>query len=392
VWTKKKKEGQARMKAKVIQIAWHDKEPVYSVDAHSSGLIATGGADCEVKIWRLSVDGAGVPVVVYVCGMARHTRAVNCVRWSPNEALLASASDDGFVFIWRREDGSEAGWTVDRSLRAPAGDVVDVSWSADSRFLVCGTLESTVFVSSVLSGRQLAILRDHSHFVQGVAWDPCGRYVVTQSSDQTARIYRTAAKGSTKLCLRAVLKDLRSDPTTRQPVLKKRKEEKEADDGDGGSESEGESGDEKAVRRKLFLHESVPAFFRRPGWSPDGSILGVPAGVWQAGPDAPLENTAYLIARAHPRTPVAHVPGHAKPVVVVRFNPILYSSRMPRPRMIFAVASLDTVTIYATDAENAIAVAAGLHCAQITDLAWTKDGTALLISSHDGYCSVMTFD
>jgi chromatin assembly factor 1 subunit B len=38
------------MKAKVVQIVWHGKEPIFSVDFHRSGLLATGGADKDVKV------------------------------------------------------------------------------------------------------------------------------------------------------------------------------------------------------------------------------------------------------------------------------------------------------------------------------------------------------
>ncbi len=38
------------MKAKVLQIVWHGKEPVYSLDFHPDGTLATGGADKEIKV------------------------------------------------------------------------------------------------------------------------------------------------------------------------------------------------------------------------------------------------------------------------------------------------------------------------------------------------------
>jgi hypothetical protein len=39
------------MKVKVVQIVWHSKEPIFSVDFHRSGLLATGGADKDVKVF-----------------------------------------------------------------------------------------------------------------------------------------------------------------------------------------------------------------------------------------------------------------------------------------------------------------------------------------------------
>jgi len=40
-------------KVKTIQIVWHEKEPVYSVDFHPDGTLATAGADKEIKLWQV---------------------------------------------------------------------------------------------------------------------------------------------------------------------------------------------------------------------------------------------------------------------------------------------------------------------------------------------------
>lgn len=38
------------MKAKTLQIIWHSKEPVFSIDFHPDGYIATGGGDKDIKV------------------------------------------------------------------------------------------------------------------------------------------------------------------------------------------------------------------------------------------------------------------------------------------------------------------------------------------------------
>ena len=34
----------------MLQIVWHGKEPVYSLDFHPDGTLATAGADKEIKV------------------------------------------------------------------------------------------------------------------------------------------------------------------------------------------------------------------------------------------------------------------------------------------------------------------------------------------------------
>jgi chromatin assembly factor 1 subunit B len=38
------------MKAGTLQIVWHGQDPVYSLDFHPSGLLATAGGDKEIKV------------------------------------------------------------------------------------------------------------------------------------------------------------------------------------------------------------------------------------------------------------------------------------------------------------------------------------------------------
>ncbi len=42
------------MRVKTLQIVWHDKEPISTVDFSKSGILATGGADKTIKV-RVSV-------------------------------------------------------------------------------------------------------------------------------------------------------------------------------------------------------------------------------------------------------------------------------------------------------------------------------------------------
>jgi chromatin assembly factor 1 subunit B len=100
------------------------------------------------------------------------------------------------------------------------------------------------------------------------------------------------------------------------------------------------------------------------------------------------------------------VAGFSTPVVAVRFCPTLFelkpseSAAVSSPnavfdlpyRMIFAVATIDSVLIMDTQHLSPLALVGGVHWAAITDLAWAADGRKLVVSSSDGYCSVVLFE
>ena len=98
-------------RAKTLQITWHAKQgqkndPILSVDFHPTlPLLATAGADNEVKLWRLAGEGGDAAGVAFLLTLVGHTKTVNAVRFSPNGECLASASDDAVVAVWRLAPG-----------------------------------------------------------------------------------------------------------------------------------------------------------------------------------------------------------------------------------------------------------------------------------------------
>lgn len=61
-------------------------------------------------------------------------------------------------------------------------------------------------------------------------------------------------------------------------------------------------------------------------------------------------------------------------------------------RFIYAVATTDTVLIYDTEHNYPLCYLKDLHYAQLTDIAWHPNGNILMVSSSDGYCSMIQFE
>jgi len=64
------------------QISWHGKDPVYSIDvSNSNGFVATGGADNEVRLWRLRLAKEASEAVCFVQELSGHSKV--CARAHP---------------------------------------------------------------------------------------------------------------------------------------------------------------------------------------------------------------------------------------------------------------------------------------------------------------------
>lgn len=369
------------MKGGTVQINWHDTKPVLTCDFHPhSGILATGGADYDIKLWATmsGKDQKKAPEVTYQSSLSHHNSAVNVLRFSPSGEQLASGADGGELILWKSHS-TDAGevWKVLKSLVFHRKDVLDLQWSNDGAHLISGSVDNTCIIWDARKGSVHHILDGHCHYVQGVAWDPLMKYAASLSSDRTCRIYvnkpskSKAVEKTNYVCQHVIAK---AEPQIAE--------------------------ESKSTRSHLFHDETLPSFFRRLSWSPDGSFLLVPAGSYKSTPTSEPINTTYAFSRQDLSRPAVMLPGAGKPVVAVRFCPMTFKLRGSKTspffklphRLIFAVATLNSLYLYDTESIQPLVIVAGVHYAAITDIAWSPTGDYLALSSQDGYCTLLEFE
>lgn len=83
----------------VAAVAAHDKDVNALAFAPNGALLASGGGDRLIKLWRL-------PHLVLQGTLRGHKRGVSAVAFSPVDQLLISGGGDRLVKVWSITDGS----------------------------------------------------------------------------------------------------------------------------------------------------------------------------------------------------------------------------------------------------------------------------------------------
>jgi WD40 repeat protein len=159
---------------------------VYSVSFSPDGqMLATASKDKTIKLWRrngeellpgisedaLSVSFSPVPVA------------------SPKGfgQTLASGGRDGTVKLWRAMDGK-----LLRMLQSHQKKVNMVNFSPDGNILASASADKTIKLCRIADGKLLKTLQGHTNQVNSVSFSPDGTTVASASMDKTVKLWRVA--------------------------------------------------------------------------------------------------------------------------------------------------------------------------------------------------------
>ncbi|MGI3224314.1 WD40 repeat domain-containing protein [Streptomyces sp. GTA36] len=138
--------------------------------------LASSSYDGTVLVW--DTTEATRPVRL---ARLRHRRLVNASAWNPAEAtLLATASADKTVAIWRIPDGGRAGLV--NVLARHTDDINSVAWMPDGQRLVCASEDGRATMWEALRGVFLGDVTSHAAHCMMVSVS-CDGLVATVGED-----------------------------------------------------------------------------------------------------------------------------------------------------------------------------------------------------------------
>ena len=426
--------------------------PVFGIDMIQSNCIATAGVNEStppvgcVRLWYIpsvkATDDSSREndTPKHLIDLCDHLSAVNTTRFSPCGLFLATASDRQIVIYKAKSKDAWSTLTSPSSIerlrfQPSLNEIYDIRWSPDSSHLVAGALDNKAEILRIRT-KHATTLSGHTNYVEGVAWDPYNTMVVTQSTDRTCIVHAIKNSGTRiNICGRNVIKKIVSVTSGNENTAEV--DENSANQAQPSSPSnrhcEVTAGETEVITtpaptkptamrasadkgRNLFADSTVPSFFRRPSFTPDGELFIAPTGVYKHMGDASNALDAevpinigkksfctHIFSRRKMTVPIASLTGLEDPSISVKCNPILFKMKdygdddtqtpmIPgKYRMVFAVTTISSVLIYDTQHHYPIAKITGIHYMCINDACWSEDGRMLAVCSSDGYVSFARF-
>ncbi|KAH6986679.1 vegetative incompatibility protein HET-E-1 [Ilyonectria destructans] len=145
--------------------------------SHDSTVVASASNDETIRLWRVD-DSACIQE------LKGHTHHVTSVAFSYDSTVVASASWDETIRLWRVDDGV---CIQEFKGRTP---VLSVAFSHDSTVIASASLDETIRLWRVNNGACIQELKGHTKLVTSVAFSHDSTVVASASKDETIRLWR----------------------------------------------------------------------------------------------------------------------------------------------------------------------------------------------------------
>ncbi|MEA5558784.1 nSTAND1 domain-containing NTPase [Nodularia spumigena] len=143
-------------------------------------IIASGGWG-GLKLWK--ADGGWQPLQSYQQG------AINAVSFSPNSQIIAAASVDKNVYLWKRDSTGKYETKPDKILQGHSDAVWGVNFSPEGELIATASGDKTVKIWKT-DGSLVTTLKGHRDVVRAVAYSPDAQTLASASDDGSVKLWK----------------------------------------------------------------------------------------------------------------------------------------------------------------------------------------------------------
>ncbi|MEG4056839.1 MULTISPECIES: WD40 domain-containing protein [unclassified Microcoleus] len=152
-------------------------------------LIASASADKTIDLWKKDGTKLGM--------LQGHNNAVVAVVFNPRGDLIASASGDNTVKLWRKNSTKSTkfkpNYTLWQTLKGHTNNVTQVAIALNNQIIASASKDKTIKLWST-DGKLLRTLTGHTDEVDSVAFSPDSQTIASASKDKTIKLWNTDGK------------------------------------------------------------------------------------------------------------------------------------------------------------------------------------------------------
>ncbi len=150
---------------------------IYAIVISPDNKTLAVGSFGAIKIWNLTTD-------VKPRTIAAHSSWVKALAISPNNATIASGSNDKTIRLWDLKNGKKT-----RTIEGHTEGVNIVVFSPDGQTLASGSDDKTILITPLNTGSRQFMFTGHEGAIHTLAFSPDGQTLASGSSDQTIRLW-----------------------------------------------------------------------------------------------------------------------------------------------------------------------------------------------------------
>jgi WD40 repeat protein len=157
----------------------------------NGAMLVSASSDSTVRLWNVNSLST-------MLTLDEHAAFVSSAIFSPDSSLILSGGDDGKVRIW----GVALGGQINQ-ISGFGSDIISIAFSPDGALIAAGTDDNAVHLWDTITGNEVATLRGHRGAILSVAFSPDGTRLASGSQDHTVLIWdveASLASGELKPC------------------------------------------------------------------------------------------------------------------------------------------------------------------------------------------------